>query len=383
MLLGALTGLGPVSIDLYLPAFSLIEHELGQGVESTLAAYMFGVAVGQLIYGPVSDRFGRKPPLYVALLLYVVGSMACAFAGGMTQLAIWRFVQALGGCAGIVIARAVVRDRCEPHEAARAFTTLMLITAVAPIVAPVFGGWMVRVAGWRWAFWAQAILGAILLLAIHFILQETHAGRPHPLRLRSVLLSYRALLHNRRFLGHALIGAGAIATLFCFVAGAPTVFTETYGLSPQHFGWLMALNGLGFVVASQLNLRQLRRQSPAAILRKAVWAPLLLGSGSVLLLSFFADMHLALIVALQLGMFIAVGHVAPNVAAEALGTQRGENAGTASAFMSSLQSFGSTLAGAAMAAMNDGSLRTLMILMTVGGVCMVVAYLTLVPKPAS
>lgn len=377
VLLATMTGLGPVSIDLYLPAFSAIERELGRGVENTLAAYLFGVALGQLVYGPVSDRYGRKPPLYVALILYSLGSIACAFAGGMPQLVMWRFVQALGGCAGIVIARAIVRDRCEPREAARVFSTLMLITAIAPVLAPACGGWLVRVASWRGAFWVQGAIGVLVLGAVHFVLEETHsARRTQTLRLQNVLGDYLSLLKDRQFMGMALIGSFSIGIIFCYVSGAPTVLTGTYGLTAQQFGWLMGLNGVSFVFASQLNVRRLRRHSPAAILRIAVWAPLLLGVGILATLSWFA-VSLPVTIALLLSMFIAIGHIAPNIAAEAL-AHRGENAGTASALLGSLQSVGSTLAGAAMGAMNNGTVARIALLMAIGGALMLLMHLSLV-----
>lgn len=374
-----MTGLGPVSIDLYLPAFSWIERDLGKGVENTLASYLFGVAVGQLIYGPMSDRFGRKPPLYVALTLYMLGSVACAFAGSMTQLILWRFVQALGGCAGIVIARAIVRDRCEPQQAARAFSTLMVITAIAPIVAPACGGWLVRIADWRAAFWLQGAIGASVLLAVHFVLEETRDARlAPPLRLQGVVQNYLGLLADRQFMGYALIGSFSIGTIFCYVAGAPTVMTGSYGLSPQQFGWLMGLNGLSFVLATQLNLRRLRTHTPGAILRVAVWAPLSLSLALVVATS-LSTLSLALILCLQLSVFMAMGHIAPNIAAEAL-AHRGENAGTASALLGSLQSMASTLAGVAMGAMNNGTVRNIALLMSIGGLLMVLSHVLLVPR---
>lgn len=376
IVLATLSALGPVSIDLYLPAFSAIKQEFGAGVENSLAAYLFGVAVGQLVYGPVSDRFGRKPPLYVAMALYIGGSLACSFASGMTQLIVARLVQALGGCAGMAIARAVVRDSYEPRHAARAFSTLMMIGAVAPILAPTLGGWIVRMAEWRVVFWVQAAFGLALLLGIYAVLPETRdAARAAPLRFSGALRNYLVLLKDRQFIGNTLIGACAIATIFCYISGAPTVLTETYGISPHDFGWIMSLSGLSFVFANQLNLRRLRRHSPRAILRVAVWMPVLLGGATAIVLSLFA-LPVALVIALQLGMFVAIGHIVPNVAAEAL-AQRGEDAGAASALMGSVQSLGSTAAGFAVAAANDGSMRTIAVLMGLSGALMLLVRLTL------
>ena len=174
VLVGAMTAVGPFTIDMYLPGFPEIERDLAEGgVERTMAAYLIGVTVGQLIYGPVSDRFGRKPPLYFGFVLYVLGALGCAIAWDMTMLIVLRVLQALGACGGMVIGRAIVRDRCQPHEAARAFAMLMAIVALGPILAPVLGGWVVSAVGWRGVFIFQALLGVALMIAMHFLLRES------------------------------------------------------------------------------------------------------------------------------------------------------------------------------------------------------------------
>lgn len=371
LLLGALTGLGPVSIDLYLPAFSLIENDLGQGVENTLAAYMFGVAIGQLFYGPISDRFGRKPPLYVALTLYVLGSLGCALADSMTALILSRLLQALGGCAGVVIARAVVRDCCEAHEAARVFSTLILITAVGPIVSPVLGSFIAAAGSWRTLFHLQAAAGVVLLVLVHFSLKET-GQRGSALSLRKVAATYADLLRDRSFAGHALLGACAIAVIFCYISIAPTVLTASYGLSSLQLALLMGLNGMSFVVASQFNLYRLRVHSPAAILRVAVWVPVIF-AGATLLANLHTPSELWLLVLLQVGIFIGTGHIGPNATAEALAHQ-GSRAGAASALLGSIQSVGSTLAGFATAFFSQGGVHAMALLMLVASLALLAAH---------
>ncbi|MGD9843520.1 MAG: multidrug effflux MFS transporter [Steroidobacteraceae bacterium] len=370
LLLGALTSLGPVSIDLYLPAFSLIEAELGKGIANTLAAYMFGVALGQLFYGPLSDRFGRKPPLYVALLLYCLGSLGCAMADSMHTLILCRFLQALGGCAGVVIARAIVRDCCEAHEAARVFSTLILITAVGPIVAPLVGSVITAASSWRLLFYGQAALGLLLLVIMHFALQET-AVRGKSLSVRGVVDTYTALLRERSFLGHALIGACVIGMIFCYIASAPTVLMQSYGLTAQQLAALMGLNGMAFVVASQFNLRRLRRHSPSAILRIAVWVPVIFAAAT-LLVNFQSATYLSLLIGLQLGVFIGAGHISPNAAAEALAKQ-GQRAGAASALLGSVQSVGSTLAGVVVGLTSAGGVHSMALLMLLFALAMLAA----------
>lgn len=373
MLLGAMTGLGPISIDLYLPAFSLMKQDLGTGIENTLASYLFGVAIGQLVYGPVSDHFGRKPPLYVALTLYCFASLGCALAGNMEGLVLWRFIQALGGCAGMVIARAVVRDSCEAHEAARVFSTLIMITAVGPIIAPLLGSYITTLGNWHVVFYVQAGFGVGLLVAMHWLLEETHDPKhTHALKISTALRSYLLLLRDRDFVCYSLIGAFAIATIFCYISSAPTVLMVSYGLSPQQLALLMGAGGLSFVVASQFNLRRLRTRSPAQVLKVAVWMPVLFSLGLVLV-NFYEATGLWVLIALQLAIFMAIAHIGPNVSAQALAPQ-GARAGAASALLGSIQSIGSTLAGAATGLFNNGSVRSMALLMFAGAVGMLLSH---------
>lgn len=370
VLLAALTGIGPIAIDLYLPAFSRIQAELGAGIEETLAAYMFGVAIGQLVYGPVSDRFGRKAPLYVALLVYVVGSLGCAWASSMQMLVVSRFLQALGGCAGVVIARAIVRDRCEAQEAARVFSTLILITAVAPIVAPLLGSAMTTTLGWRSLFKIQAAFGAVLLVLVHAYLADDSA-RGRSLQLNAVFATYKDLLLQRGFIGHALIGACSIGMIFCYIASAPTVLMASYGLNATQLALIMGLNGLSFVIASQFNLRRLRRHTPGILLARAVWVPVIF-AGLTVVANWSAPTELWLLVLLQIGIFVGAGHIVPNATAQSLAEQ-GRRAGAASALLGSIQSLGSTLAGAAMGFFSSGGVHAMSLLMLIGALIMLIA----------
>src|SRR6188474_1100655 len=285
LLVAALAAVGPVSIDMYLPGFPAIEREFGvRGVETTMAAYLVGIAVSQLFYGPISDRFGRKPPLYFGFALYAIGAAGCALAGSMPALTLLRVVQALGGSSGFVIGRAIVRDRCEPHEAARAFSLLMMIVALGPVLAPVAGGVVVTHFGWRATFIFQALLGLVLLAATHFALRES---RPEaaiaPLNIASVFRTYLRLGADRLLVGYSLVGGFGMGALFSYVTGAPTVLTRHYELSPQQFGLLIGLNGFAFMTASRLNMIALRTIGPREVLARYVWLPLLLGGALFLI----------------------------------------------------------------------------------------------------
>jgi MFS transporter, DHA1 family, multidrug resistance protein len=366
LLIAAMTGVGPIAIDMYLPGFAAIESDLGeQGVEHTMAAFLIGQSIGQLFFGPISDRFGRKPPLYVGLALFTLGSLGCMLASSMFLLIAMRTVQALGGCASVVIGRAIVRDRCEPDEAARAFSTLMLIVALGPIIAPMLGGWIVTALGWRAIFGFQCLMGAVLLLAMHFVLTESRDPRHVvPFELGAVARGYGHLLADRVFIGYSLVTGFGMGAMFCYVTGAPTVLTDLYELSPQHFGWLLGLNGLAFMTASRLNIFALRKKGPQELLARSIYVPSILGCLMVLLSSLW-HLPLWVVVLWQFSFFIATVRVNPNIAALAL-APHGREAGAASALMGSLQSGTAMLASVAVAIFADGTVRTLAAMMTAG-----------------
>lgn len=369
-----MAAVGPISIDMYLPGFPEIEREFGvRGVETTMAAYLAGLALSQLFYGPISDRFGRKPPLYFGFALYSLGAVGCALAGSMPSLTLMRVVQALGGSSGFVIGRAIVRDRCEPQDAARAFSTLMMIVALGPVLAPAAGGVVITTFGWRATFVFQALLGVVLLAATHFALQESRpvAGIV-PLNAASVIRSYLRLARDRTFVGHALVGGFGMGALFAYVTGAPTVLTQRYELSPQQFGVLIGLNGFAFMIASRLNIISLRTIGPREVLARYAWLPMLIGAVLLLLTALWA-LPLWMVVALQLSFFVAVGRVTPNVSALAL-APHGKAAGAASALMGALQSSLAMLSGFAVAAFNDGTVRTLATIMAAGAVLAFLSY---------
>ncbi|HMN46860.1 MAG TPA: multidrug effflux MFS transporter [Povalibacter sp.] len=374
LLVGAMSGVGPFSIDMYLPGFPMIEREFAeQGVERTMAAYLVGITIGQLLYGPISDRFGRKPPLYVGFTLYVLGAMGCAFASDMTMLTLMRVVQALGACGGLVIGRAIIRDRCQPHEAARAFAILMSIVSLGPIVAPTLGGWVITLVGWRGTFVFQAALGVALLIAMHSLLRESRdALNIVPFSTPHVVRTYARLLLDPALVAYSLLGGFAIGALFCYVTGSATVMQELYALTPQQYGWLLGLNGIAFLTASRLNVRALRSMGPAESLSRAIWWPPVVG---VLLVASaaFVSLPLWFAIILQFAFFLCTARVTPNVTALGL-APHGKTAGAAAALMGSLQSLVSTLAGMAVAVFNDGTLATLALLMTAGVVLAVVCY---------
>ncbi|CAJ96022.1 Bcr/CflA family multidrug efflux MFS transporter [Cupriavidus necator] len=369
LICGSLMAIAPLSIDMYLPSFPSLAGDLGVDigqVQLTLGTFLVGLALGQAFYGPFSDRFGRKPPLYVGLCLYVAAAVGCALARSVESLMLWRFLQALGGCAGMVMARAVIRDRLEAHESARAFSSLMLVMGVAPILAPIVGGAILSVSGWRAIFWVLAVAGMLILLLVHLRMEES-LDRRHaaPLRLGTVAKSYAELLRDREFLGYSLSAGFGSAGMFAYISGSPFVLIELHGIAPSHYGFVFGANALGLITMSQLNARLVRGRSLDQVLGGALLAACAAG----LALAVAALAGVAVLPVLLAGFFVfigALGCVSPNASALALAHQ-GHRAGTASALMGTLQFSLGTLGGAAVSLWRDGTALPLGVVMAACG----------------
>jgi DHA1 family bicyclomycin/chloramphenicol resistance-like MFS transporter len=369
VLMGALTAIGPLSIDMYLPGFPVIAREFAATgrVELTLASFFTGLALGQLFYGPVSDRFGRKPPLYAGLALYVAGSLGAASASSIEGLIVWRFMQGLGGCAGMVIARAVVRDRCTPTEAAQAFSLLMLVMGLAPILAPLAGSYLILAGGWRVLFLVLACFGAACLLLAWRGLGESLRHPLPRLEVARVLRTYSELLRDTHFRGHVLASGLAFSGMFAYIAASPFVIMQLFGLDARAYGWVFGGNALGLIAAAQVNARLLRRGGADMrdLLRRGLATAALAGL-ALLVLALTEWLPLPVLLA---GLFLyiaSLGFISPNASASAL-AGHGHQAGTASALMGALQFLLATAAGTAMGLWHDGSARPLVTALAVCG----------------
>ena len=356
LILGALTAFAPMSIDMYLPALPAIAADFGtasSAAQFTLASFFVGLALGQAIHGPLADRFGRKPPLYAGLTLYVIASVGCALAPDIAALTALRFVQAAGGCAGVVIARAVVRDRFDAQTSARVYSLLMLVMGLAPILAPLLGGQVLLLFGWRAIFIVLALFGLSCLLAVWRYLPETRPAQTAGGGLGATLRTYGELLKDRGFLGYSLSGGFAHAGLFAYITGSPHVFIELYGVPAQAYGWLFGFNALGLIASSQLNRRLLAHRDAEAILRRANRATVLLG---LVLLAVAAGGWGGLpgLLIPLFGYLASLGFTAPNATALALARQ-GARAGSASALLGTLQFGVATLSSAAVGLLGAGS----------------------------
>ncbi|HJP75609.1 MAG TPA: Bcr/CflA family multidrug efflux MFS transporter [Pseudonocardiaceae bacterium] len=338
VILGALSAFGPLSNDMYLPAFPSISADLhadASSVQLTLAACMVGLALGQLVAGPFSDSLGRRKPLLIGLAVFTVFSAVCAVAPSVYLLTGVRFVQALGGAAGLVIANAAVRDRYSGSMMSRFLSVLMLINGTAPILAPIIGAQILRFTSWRGVFWTLAAVGLVLVLASALWLEESlPVDRRRPARLAETLRAYRGLIGDRVFVGYALSGGMAFAAMFAYISGSSFVLQNVFGLSPQGFSLVFAVNGLGIVLVGQINGRLVRRISS----RRLLVAGLCVSAtgGLLLLLGVLFGAGLPVVLPALFLVVSSIGLVAPNSLTMAL-ARYGDRAGTASSLVGVLQ----------------------------------------------
>jgi DHA1 family bicyclomycin/chloramphenicol resistance-like MFS transporter len=376
LILGALSAFGPLSIDMYLPSFAAISRDLEASqaqVQFTLAVFFGGLGLGQAFYGPISDRYGRRRPLCFGVTLFVLAGAACALARSIEGLMAWRFVQSIGGCAGIVIARAVVRDRFDERESARVFSLLMLVMGLAPILAPLIGGQILVLFGWRAIFWTLAGFGLACLTAVILVLGESlPSERRTAGGLSDALRVYARLLSDRAFMRFNLSGALAIAGMFAYIFGSPFVFMQIHGVRPDRYGWLFGLNALGLIGASQLNRMALGRVAGAGILSRALYVTA--AAGLALLIEAWTGAGGLPALLLPLFVYIAsLGFVLPNVTAAALAPQ-GRNAGSASAMLGTVQFGAGAVVGMLLGALGDGTAVPMAALVAACGLSSLAVY---------
>lgn len=354
LLTALIIGLGPLTIDMYLPAFSQIASDFQVGVdrvELSLAYYFVGLSIGQLIYGPLSDRFGRKTPLLVGLFVYTLASFACSMAPTMTSFIGLRFIQALGGCAGMVISRAVIRDLFDHRESAKAFSLLVLVMGVAPILAPVIGGQITVYFGWKVIFWTLSAIGALAFLLVFFSLSETGGARPD-YRLSRAFSMYGPLFHERDFMQNCLSGGLAQAGMFAYITGSPFVLIDFLGVSPDSYGYFFGGNAVGLILASQFNSSLVDRFGPERVLRASIFS--VCGFGLFLAIAGAMGAGLPVIATGLFGYMTSLGLIFPNSTAGALAHQA-HRAGAASALLGSLQFVLATLSSTSVSLLHAHS----------------------------
>jgi DHA1 family bicyclomycin/chloramphenicol resistance-like MFS transporter len=339
LILGALSSFAPLSLDMYLPGLPQLGRDLhtsASAAQLTLTTCLAGLALGQVIAGPLSDRFGRRGPLQIGIAGYVAASVLCALAPSVAVLLPLRFVQGLAGAAGIVISRAVVRDLHSGQAAARLFASLMVVNGAAPILAPVVGGQLLAFTTWRGIFLVLAAIGVALLVAASVGMRESlPPERRRPAGLGSIAVALREVAADRAFVAHALAGGLVFGAMFAYIAGSPFVLQDIYGVSPQAFSVVFAVNGLGIVLASVLTGRLVARWPVGTVLRVGI-AAALAGSAVVLAAVLLPGLGVAPVIA---GLFVvvsSVGLVAPTTTTLAL-AEHGAVAGSAAALLGVLQ----------------------------------------------
>jgi DHA1 family bicyclomycin/chloramphenicol resistance-like MFS transporter len=379
LILGALSAFGPLAIDMYLPSFPALAAHFGtdtEHVQLSLTVYFAGLAFGQLLYGPVADRYGRRGPMLFGVLLFALGSLLCAAAPSLEWLVIARFIQAMGGCAGVVISRAVVRDLCSPLDSARRFSQLMLVVGIAPILAPLAGGLLLQTLGWTSIFNVLFAFGALCLVAVYLWLPESLAPDAVHAPLSGALGQYVRLLGDRVFIGYALAGGVAMAGMFAYIAGSPFVFIQLYGVPAEHYGWLFGTNAAGFILFSQVNVRLLRSHGPVFWLQRMA-VLYMVSSVALVVVALARPEHLW---PLLIPLFICtatLGCIVPNSSACAMAGQA-SHAGSASALMGFMQFAVAALAAGAVGMLHDGTAVPMGLVICVGGLISAVLTLTTV-----
>ncbi|BDZ40886.1 putative multidrug resistance transporter, Bcr/CflA family protein [Paraoerskovia sediminicola] len=340
LLLGSLAALPAFTVDMYLPALPDVAEDLGSSpamAQLTVSGMLIGGAVGQLVIGPLSDRYGRRLPVVVGLTLHVVTSLLCAVVPSVGALIVLRVMQGFFNAASQVVAIAVIRDRFTGSEAARILSRLMLVIGLAPLLAPSIGSIVLGVGGWRWVFVVLAVMGTVLaLLVLKFMPESLPPERRRPGGARAVLNGYRTLLADRRFLALAVIPGLGMAVIMSYVVGSPFVLQEGFGLSHGQFAVLFAVNGIGLVLSAQVNAALVRKVAPIRLLRFAI---VLQGVFALALLA-VALTGVGGLVGLLVALWLVLsmqGLVPANASALAL-SRHGEIAGTAAAVIGAFQS---------------------------------------------
>ena len=364
VVLGALTAFGALSIDMYLPALPSIARDFQVPIglaENTLASFFLGFAVGQAFFGPMADRFGRKPPLYAGLLLYLAMCAACALSTNVEMLMVARFFQAVGACAGGVVARACVRDLFGPNETPRIFAYMMLVLGVAPLIAPFLGGYFLIWASWRAIFWFQFVFGGLVALAVAVRLPETHGGAHRALHPFVIVADYARILRDRRFVAYALSAAVSNASLYAYLTGSAHVFIDVFHVAPQNFGWFFGANAIGLIGTAQIAARRVHGRMPEAIMLKAQFAHV--AAGALLVLVSLTGVGGVFGLGASLFIFLSFNGAINPMATGAAMRHYAVNAGMASALLGSLSfvvGFGISLAMGAFNATTPFPLAAIM-----------------------
>jgi DHA1 family bicyclomycin/chloramphenicol resistance-like MFS transporter len=376
IVLGAVTAVGPFAIDMYLPAFARIAADLktDQGaVQLSLVSFFVALALGQTVYGPVSDAVGRRKPLLFGMSLFIAASIGCGFAPNVGSLAALRFLEGAGACAGMVISRAVVRDLHTGHEAARLFATTLLVLGLSPIFAPLIGSLIVTQGSWRLIFVALSLIAAVAMLLVAFLLPETHRPQPgRALALAATFRAYRDLLRNPEFVSSVLTAGFAQASFFAYLAGSSFVFITVFGTSPFGFSLLFAMNAVAMIGGAQLAPTLVRRFGARRLIGPAT-AAYACFTVALLLANVLGLADLPVTVVLVFCSVGCLGFIMPPATMLSL-EAHGAIAGTASSMMGTLQFTLGALSSFAVSLLFDGTARPLFLIMSGTAVASLISW---------
>lgn len=353
LILSGLMAFTSLSTDIYLPAMPIMAADLHGNVELTITGFLVGFTIAQLIWGPISDHLGRRKPLFIGMVLFIIGSAGCALSTSITQIVFWRVFQALGACTGPMLARAMIRDLFARTRAAQMLSTLVLVMAIAPIAGPLIGGQIIRLSTWHAVFWLLVLIGALMFVSLCWLPETLPEEKRVKASLTGAFRNYRSLLANGRFMRYTLSLTFYYVGAYAFITGSPFVYISYYHVDPQHYGWLFALNIVGVMAMSVVNRRLVQRHPLEQLLKYAT------------MLAALAALALALLVKLELGGIVAIiitvfllfsmnGIIAATSTAAALDAVP-NIAGSASALIGALQYGSGIISSLLLAAFSDGT----------------------------
>ncbi|MDQ9156909.1 multidrug effflux MFS transporter [Citrobacter portucalensis] len=353
LILSGLMAFTSLSTDIYLPAMPTMAEDLHGNVELTITGFLIGFTIAQLIWGPISDHMGRRKPLFIGMVLFIIGSAGCALSTSITQIVFWRVFQALGACTGPMLARAMIRDLFARIRAAQMLSTLVLVMAIAPIAGPLIGGQIIRLSTWHSIFWLLVVIGALMFISLNWLPETLPEDKRVKASLAGAFRNYRSLLTNGRFMRYTLSLTFYYVGAYAFITGSPFVYISYYHVDPQHYGWLFALNIIGVMAMSVVNRRLVQRHALEQLLKYATMLAALAAVALALLVKLESGGIVAIIVSIFL-LFSMNGIIAATSTAAALDAVP-NIAGSASALIGALQYGSGIISSLLLAAFSDGT----------------------------
>ncbi|MEH0702145.1 multidrug effflux MFS transporter [Citrobacter portucalensis] len=353
LILSGLMAFTSLSTDIYLPAMPTMAEDLHGNVELTITGFLIGFTIAQLIWGPISDHMGRRKPLFIDMVLFIIGSAGCALSTSITQIVFWRVFQALGACTGPMLARAMIRDLFARTRAAQMLSTLVLVMAIAPIAGPLIGGQIIRLSTWHSIFWLLVVIGALMFISLNWLPETLPEDKRVKASLAGAFRNYRSLLTNGRFMRYTLSLTFYYVGAYAFITGSPFVYISYYHVDPQHYGWLFALNIIGVMAMSVVNRRLVQRHALEQLLKYATMLAALAAVALALLVKLESGGIVAIIVSIFL-LFSMNGIIAATSTAAALDAVP-NIAGSASALIGALQYGSGIISSLLLAAFSDGT----------------------------